>query len=74
VDANDLHRDADPLWYDRAEADVGPGGIIRACAYLFVGATAGIAAVRVYCRLPDRLLNVAGRRAARFGAPGRGRY
>jgi hypothetical protein len=73
VDANDPHRDADPLWYDRAEADVGPGGLIRTCAYLFVGASAGIAAVRSFYRLPDRLLSVAGRRVARRTASGPGR-
>ncbi|KNY19073.1 hypothetical protein AKJ13_29815 [Methylobacterium sp. ARG-1] len=55
MDENDPHWDADPLWYDRAEADTPPGRVVEGLAYLVLLVLAGVAwGARVY-RLPDAL-------------------
>jgi hypothetical protein len=55
LDENDPHEDADPLWYDRseAEAEVAPGRVLEGLAYLVLLVLAGVAwCARMY-RLPD---------------------
>jgi hypothetical protein len=53
LDENDPHGDADPLWYDRSEAEVPPGRVLEGVAYLVLLVLAGGAwCARAY-RLPD---------------------